>query len=97
VVVVPAAGNLETCCCVGDRWANREYELPPACGVSRCFTEFFYRYDLFGVGWVMVREFYQQFFPFDKQQEHLAELQELYMLDVPTLDQSRLHEFLATC
>ena len=25
-VLVPAAGNLETCCCVGDRWANREYE-----------------------------------------------------------------------
>jgi hypothetical protein len=29
VVVVPAAGNLETCCCVGGRWANREYELRP--------------------------------------------------------------------
>jgi hypothetical protein len=29
VVVVPAAGNLETCCCVGGRWANREYELHP--------------------------------------------------------------------
>jgi hypothetical protein len=28
-VVVPAAGNLETCCCVGGRWANREYELRP--------------------------------------------------------------------
>jgi hypothetical protein len=63
----------------------------PACGVSRCSTEFFDGHDLFGQlahDW----EVYQQFFPFDKQQEHLAELQELCMVNVPAHDHSRLHE-----
>jgi hypothetical protein len=29
------------------------------------------------LGWVMAEQSYQQFFPFDQQQEHVAELQEL--------------------
>jgi hypothetical protein len=54
--------------------------------VSRCSTESFHGHNLFDVGWVMAGELYQEFLPFDKQQEHLAELQELYMLDVPAFD-----------
>jgi hypothetical protein len=60
--------------------------------VSRCSTEFFDGHDLFGQ-LVHDWEFYQQLFPFDKQQEHLGELQELCMVNVPALDHSRLHEF----
>lgn len=48
---------------------------------------------IFGVSWSSTGEFYQQLFPFDKQQEHLAELQELCMVNMPTLDHSRLHKF----
>lgn len=38
VVVVPAAGSLETCCGVGGRWANREDEPHPG-GVKQDFED----------------------------------------------------------
>ena len=63
----------------------------PACGVSRCSIEFFDWQALLGQ---LVHDWepYQQIFPFNKQQEHLAEPQELFMVNVPVLDHSRLHE-----
>jgi hypothetical protein len=54
-------------------------------GVSRCSTESFDGHNLFGrLG--HGGEFYQQFFPFNEQQEHLAELQELCAVDSPAGD-----------
>src|SRR5271156_2062419 len=55
---------------------------------SRCSPEFFDGQDLFGRlghGW----GFYQQFVSPYEQQEHFAEFQELWMVDVPAVDHSR--------
>jgi hypothetical protein len=90
VVVVPPAGILETCCCVGARWANREDEpCPRLASQDALLSSSIGIVSLVRCSW---RGVHQQFFPFDKQQEHRAELQELYMLDdyAETLEARRL-------
>jgi hypothetical protein len=36
------------------------------------------------------REIHEQFLSFEEQEKHLAKLHELYMVDLPTFDHSRL-------
>jgi hypothetical protein len=56
VVVVPAAGSLETCCCVGGRWANREDEpCPHVASQDALLSSWMGTISL--VGWVMAGSF----------------------------------------
>jgi hypothetical protein len=56
---------------------------------SRSSTEFFGGRDLFGRlahKW----EIHEQFFCFEEQEQRLTKLHEIYMVDLPTFDHSRL-------